>query len=52
MVTAGGFYPFRFMWYERGGSGYGEWYSVDATTGDRTLVNDPAEVNGATRTWT
>ena len=45
VVTAAGFYPFRFMWYERGGSAYGEWYSVDLTTGDRTLINDPEKEN-------
>jgi hypothetical protein len=34
--------PFRMLWYERGGAGHAEWFSVDTATGTRTLVNDPA----------
>jgi hypothetical protein len=41
VVTKAGFYPFRFMWYERQGAGYGEFFSVDVATGNRTLINDP-----------
>ncbi|MEW6157256.1 MAG: hypothetical protein AB1813_07470 [Verrucomicrobiota bacterium] len=41
VVKEPGFYPFRMMWYERGGNAYAEWYSVNLTTGDRTLINDP-----------
>ncbi|HXJ61330.1 MAG TPA: hypothetical protein VNU68_32200, partial [Verrucomicrobiae bacterium] len=42
VVTEPGLYPFRFMWYERGGSAYGELFSVDRATAARTLINDPA----------
>jgi hypothetical protein len=38
-----GLYPFRMVWYERGGAGYAEWFSVDIATGERTLINDPAQ---------
>jgi hypothetical protein len=41
VVTAGGLYPFRFVWYERGGDAHVEWFSVDRETGARTLINDP-----------
>jgi hypothetical protein len=41
VVPATGVYPFRFLWYQRGGDAYGQWYSVDRTTGARTLINDP-----------
>jgi len=41
-VSQGGFYPFRMIWYERGGSAHAEWFAVDLTTGERTLINDPA----------
>jgi hypothetical protein len=40
VVTQGGFYPFRMIWYERGGGAHGEWFSVDLATGERTLIND------------
>lgn len=40
VVPATGLYPFRFMWYQRGGNAYAQWYSVDRTTGVRTLIND------------
>jgi hypothetical protein len=45
VVREAGLYPFRFLWYERGGSGYGEWFSVNRSTGDRTLINDPSSQN-------
>jgi hypothetical protein len=41
VVTQGGLYPFRFMWYERTGTGYAEFYSVNLATDERTLINDP-----------
>ncbi len=41
VVSQAGLYPFRMVWYERGGSAFVEWFSVDRTTGARTLVNDP-----------
>lgn len=40
IVTEPGLYPFRFLWFERGGDGYAEWYSMNLETGDRTLIND------------
>ena len=40
LVTAGGFYPFRLVWYERGGDAYIEWSAVNLATGVRTLIND------------
>ena len=44
-VTTAGIYPFRFMWYERGGLAHAELFSVDRATGARTLINDPATEN-------
>lgn len=41
VVTSAGLYPFRFVWYERGGNALGELFSVNTVTGDRTLINDP-----------
>jgi len=40
LAPAAGLYPFRMVWYERGGSGYAEWSSVDPQTGAKTLIND------------
>ena len=40
VVSVAGLYPFRFVWYERGGDGYAEFFSVDRVTGERTLIND------------
>jgi hypothetical protein len=51
LVQQAGLYPFRFLWYERGGSAYAEWFSVDTQTGDRTLINDP-DVPTAIKTFT
>lgn len=42
VVTQAGLYPFRMIWYERGGNAYSEWFSVDVASGDRTLINDAA----------
>src|SRR6185503_15072743 len=41
VVPQAGFYPFRMIWYERGGGAFVEWFSVDRVTGTRTLINDP-----------
>lgn len=38
-VATAGVYPFRFVWYERSGGAHVEWFTVDRTTGERTLVN-------------
>jgi hypothetical protein len=43
VVTEAGLYPFRLVWYERGGSSHAEWYLVDTNTGIKTLINDPNE---------
>lgn len=40
VVPEAGLYPFRFLWYERGGAAHGEWFSVDVATGQRVLIND------------
>ncbi len=50
VVTQPGLYPFRFMWYERGGSAHGEFFSVDRTSGERTLINDP-DTEGAIKAY-
>ncbi|HKS36449.1 MAG TPA: hypothetical protein VJW76_04610 [Verrucomicrobiae bacterium] len=36
-----GLYPFRMLWYERGGGAHVELFSVNRTTAEKTLVNDP-----------
>jgi hypothetical protein len=41
VVPQAGLYPFRMVWYERGGGAFVEWFSVDRITGTRTLINDP-----------
>ena len=40
VVPEAGLYPFRFLWYERGGAAHGEWFSVNLATGERALIND------------
>jgi hypothetical protein len=50
VVTQPGLYPFRFLWYERGGSAHGELFSVDRSSGTRTLIND-AESEGAIKAY-
>lgn len=40
-----GLYPFRMVWYERGGGAHVELFSVNRATGERTLINDPASPN-------
>jgi hypothetical protein len=44
VVPAAGLYPFRLVWYERGGGAHVEWFSVDRTSGDRTLLNAPGGI--------
>lgn len=39
-VETNGWYPFRFLHWEGGGGAFAEWYSVNARTGARTLIND------------
>ncbi len=50
VVPQAGLYPFRMVWYERGGGGHAEWFSVDPATGTRTLIND-ATASGAIKAW-
>lgn len=38
-AATAGVYPFRFVWYERSGGAHVEWFTVNPTTGERTLVN-------------
>jgi hypothetical protein len=45
VVLQPGLYPFRMVWYERGGGAHAEWFSVDLATGDKTLINDPQSPN-------
>ena len=39
VVPQAGVYSFRLVWYEHTGGAHVEWFTVDRTTGDRTLVN-------------
>lgn len=41
VVLEPGLYPFRMVWYERGGNAYAELFSINRATGERTLINDP-----------
>jgi hypothetical protein len=45
VVPAAGLYPVRLLWYERGGGAFVEFYTLNRSTGDRTLVNDPNAAN-------
>jgi hypothetical protein len=45
VVPVNGVYPFRFLWYQRGGGAYGQWFSVNPTKGQVTLINDPNSTN-------
>ncbi len=42
VVPQAGLYPFRMIWYERGGAGFAEWFSVNPATNEKILINDPA----------
>ncbi len=51
VVTEAGLYPFRMVWYERGGAAFADWISVDLANPDnRTLIND-ASAPGAIKAW-
>jgi hypothetical protein len=41
VVEQAGLYPFRLVWYERGGQAHVELFAVDKSSGERTLINDP-----------
>jgi hypothetical protein len=41
IVESAGLYPFRLVWFERGGGAHVEWFNVDRTTSERTLINAP-----------
>jgi hypothetical protein len=45
VVREAGLYPFRMVWYERGGSGHAEWFVMD-DLGNRSLINEPEAVGG------
>jgi hypothetical protein len=45
VVPVSGVYPFRFLWYQRGGDAYAQWYAVNRSTGVATLINDPNSAN-------
>lgn len=52
IVPAAGLYPFRLVWYERGGNAYAEWSAEDlADPAKRTLINDP-NTPGAIKAFT
>lgn len=51
VVPQAGLYPVRMVWYERGGAAYAEWFSVDPVTGERTLINDPAQPAKAVKAY-
>jgi len=41
VVEQAGLYPFRMVWFEAGGGAHVELFSVDRTTGEKTLINNP-----------
>lgn len=45
LVESAGIYPFRLIWYQSGGGGSVEFYSVDSN-GKRILINDRADPSG------
>jgi len=45
VVPTAGLYPFRLVYYQTAGDSYLQWYSVDRTSGTRTLINDPTAAN-------
>jgi hypothetical protein len=46
-VQKSGLYCFQLIYFESGGSASCELFSVDLGTGDKSLVNDPADANAA-----
>ncbi len=48
VVPVAGLYRFRMVWYERGGGAHVEWFTVDPSTGDRTLINAPGGIRAYT----
>jgi len=51
VVPQGGLYPFRMIWFERGGGANVELFSVDRSTGVMTLIND-LNATGAVKAFT
>lgn len=49
-VTEAGLYPFRLVYYQGGGDGSLEWFFMDPLSGDKTLINDPADAS-AVNAW-
>ncbi len=50
VVVESGLYAFRMVWYERSGSGFAEWYTVDPGSDERVLLNAPGDER-AIRAW-
>ena len=48
VVPQAGVYPFRLVWYERGGGAHVEWFTVDPVEGFRKLVNSPVGIRAYT----
>ena len=48
VVRTAGVYGFRLVWYERTGGANVEWFTVNTTTGDRTLINATGGVRAFT----
>jgi hypothetical protein len=49
-VNTPGIYPFRLLWYQGSGGANLEFFSVDADTGQKILINDRANPN-AIKAW-
>jgi hypothetical protein len=50
VVTEAGLYPFRLVYYQGDGGGNLEWFTMDPITGEKTLINDRANVK-AVKAW-
>jgi hypothetical protein len=50
VVAQAGLYAFRMVWYERAGSGHGEWTSINPASGERLLINGTSAQ--AIKAWT
>ncbi|HMO64896.1 MAG TPA: hypothetical protein PKE47_06695, partial [Verrucomicrobiota bacterium] len=49
-VSQAGLYPFRLLYYQGGGQGSVEWFTVDPETNERVLINHRADPR-AVRAW-
>jgi len=48
VVSQGGLYRFRLVWYERGGGAHVEWFQGNFNNSDRVLLNTTGAVNAFT----